>query len=268
MSCSQGSLSRRHAQRSGRLAQAVWRRHRSRRCLRRFGPFHNLAAATSSASMPTPTTLPKSINVARLVQNERILQGMPDGVVLLDNDNTILWGNGRLREWTGRDDVVGANFYDVMGTPEILGPDFCPFHTALATGRASGSTLRCFQNRYMRVHAAPVIDAEGTPQTPGRHDSRSDRRGLAAAEALRDSPGRHRAGRPDARRSCEDVGRGADRAVAGQHPALHAGCFALRRRRNPHARSENEDSRTRAGRRHDASRRPSASCAPIRPATA
>ena len=104
------------------------------------------------------------INVARLVQNERVLQGMPDGVVLLDHDNTILWGNGRLREWTGRDDIVGANFYDVMGTPEILGPDFCPFHTAIATGQASGSTLRCFQNRYMRVHAAPVIDAEGAPQ--------------------------------------------------------------------------------------------------------
>lgn len=104
------------------------------------------------------------INAARLVQNERVLQGMPDGVVLLDGDNTILWGNGRLREWTGREDVVGANFYDVMGTPEILGPDFCPFHTALATSRPSGSTLRCFQNRYMRVHAAPVIDAEGAPQ--------------------------------------------------------------------------------------------------------
>jgi CheY-like chemotaxis protein len=101
------------------------------------------------------------VNVARLVQNERILQGMPDAVVLLGEDNTILWANGRLREWTGREDIVGANFYAVMGTPEILGPDFCPFHTALATGRGSGSTLRCFQNRYMRVHAAPVIDSEG-----------------------------------------------------------------------------------------------------------
>jgi CheY-like chemotaxis protein/GAF domain-containing protein len=104
------------------------------------------------------------INAARLVQNERVLQGMPDGVVLLDSDNKILWGNGRLREWTGRDDVVGANFYEVMGTPDILGPDFCPFHTAIATGHPSGSTLRCFQNRYMRVHAAPVVDAEGSSQ--------------------------------------------------------------------------------------------------------
>jgi two-component system, sensor histidine kinase SagS len=96
------------------------------------------------------------VNVARLVQNERILQGMPDGVALLTNDNTILWANGRLREWTGREDLDGLNFYDVMGTPEILGPDFCPFRTALEGGRPTASTLKCFQNRYMRIHVAPV----------------------------------------------------------------------------------------------------------------
>jgi CheY-like chemotaxis protein/GAF domain-containing protein len=101
------------------------------------------------------------VDLARVVRNDLILQGMPDGVVLLGSDNTILWGNGRLREWTGREDVVGSNFYDVMGTPEIMGPDFCPFHTALSTGRASASTLRCFQNRYMRVHAAPVMNEDG-----------------------------------------------------------------------------------------------------------
>jgi len=104
------------------------------------------------------------IDVARLMQNERILQGMPDAVVLLDGDNSILWGNGRLREWTGRDEIVGANFYDVMGTPEILGPDYCPFHTAMGTGKPTASTLRCFQNRYMRVHVAPVIESEGSPR--------------------------------------------------------------------------------------------------------
>jgi len=104
------------------------------------------------------------IDVARLMQNEKILQGMPDAVALLGDDNTILWANSRLREWSGRDNVIGANFYDVMGTPEILGPDFCPFHTALGTGRASASTLRCFQNRYMRVHVAPVIESQGTPR--------------------------------------------------------------------------------------------------------
>ncbi|MBS0210790.1 MAG: GAF domain-containing protein [Planctomycetes bacterium] len=106
----------------------------------------------------------EAMTVGGLLQNDRILQGMPDGVVLLDSDNTILWGNGRLKEWFGRESVLGANFYAVLGSPEILGPDFCPFHTALATGAPSGSTLRSTDNRYYRIHAAPVFETEGPPR--------------------------------------------------------------------------------------------------------
>ncbi|HYO25165.1 MAG TPA: response regulator [Lacipirellulaceae bacterium] len=99
--------------------------------------------------------------VGRLMQNDRILQGMPDGVVLLDADDTIVWGNGRLREWAGQDSVLGQNFYKVLGSPDILGPDFCPLETALATGASSQSTLRCSENRYFRIHAAPVHSGGG-----------------------------------------------------------------------------------------------------------
>ena len=51
---------------------------------------------------------------------------------------------------------IGANFYTVLGSPEILGPDFCPFHTALATrpaehfdacARATTATSRCTPRR-------------------------------------------------------------------------------------------------------------------------
>jgi CheY-like chemotaxis protein len=97
-------------------------------------------------------------------QNEQILEGMPDGVVLLDSDNTILWCNARMREWTGRETLLSANFYSVLGSPEILGPDFCPFHTALATGTPSTSTLRSTDGRYFQVHAAPVRQSAGPPQ--------------------------------------------------------------------------------------------------------
>jgi CheY-like chemotaxis protein len=103
------------------------------------------------------------IDVGRFLQNERILQGMPDGVVLLSEDNTILWGNGRLREWTGRTDVAGENFYDVLGNPEIMGPDFSPFHTAFSTGAASASTLKS-DHRYFRIHAIPVVESSNDPR--------------------------------------------------------------------------------------------------------
>lgn len=108
--------------------------------------------------------LQEAFEIGALLQNEQILEGMPDGVVLLDSDNTILWCNGRLREWSGLETVIGENFYKVLESPEILGPDFCPFHTVLATGTASSSTLRSGENRYFQVHAAPVHEAAGPPR--------------------------------------------------------------------------------------------------------
>ena len=108
--------------------------------------------------------LQEALKLGRLLQNEQILEGMPDGVVLLDSDNSIIWSNGRLSEWSQCDGVIGANFYTVLGSPEILGPDFCPFHTALATGQATSSTLRSGENRYYHVHAAPVREVGGPPR--------------------------------------------------------------------------------------------------------
>ena len=106
----------------------------------------------------------EAIRMGKLLQNERILEEMPDGIVLLDAENTIIWGNGRLREWTGHEAVIGENFYSVLNSPEILGPDFCPFHTALTTGKASSSTLRSGDNRYFHVHAAPVSEGNKAPE--------------------------------------------------------------------------------------------------------
>lgn len=107
----------------------------------------------------------EAFRIGKLLQNERILQGMPDGIVLVDADNTIIWGNGRVKEWSGRESVVGMNFYAALNSPEILGPDFCPFHSALATGRDSTTTLRSADNHFFHVHAAPVAE----PGTPPQH---------------------------------------------------------------------------------------------------
>ncbi len=112
----------------------------------------------------TAPHLSDAFQIGKLLQNERILEGMPDGIVVLDSENTIVWGNGRLRDWAKRDTVIGANFYTVLGSPEILGPDFCPFHTALATGRPSNSTLRSADGKYFQVHAAPVFEGDLTAQ--------------------------------------------------------------------------------------------------------
>jgi len=130
-----------------------------------LGALDYLSRESFDAVCFTSDHLKQAYELGKLLQNEQILEGMPDGVVLLDSDNVILWSNGQLCRWSSRESVIGENFYVVLNSPEILGPDFCPFHTALATGTASSSTLRSSDHRYFHVHAAPVRNAGG----PARH---------------------------------------------------------------------------------------------------
>lgn len=108
--------------------------------------------------------------VGKLLQNERLIERLPCGVVLLDSDNTIVWGNSRLLDWCRQggceapSEAVGVDFYQALGGPEILGPDFCPFQTALATRTATTSTLRTTDNRYYQVHASPLEE-----ELPAQH---------------------------------------------------------------------------------------------------
>jgi two-component system, sensor histidine kinase SagS len=98
-------------------------------------------------------------SIVRLLQSERILDGMPDGVALVNADMVVTWANTCLRGWSPLPDPLGSNFYATLGNTTIMGPDFCPFHTALATGSSSSSTLQTEDNRYYQVHVAPLTDA-------------------------------------------------------------------------------------------------------------
>jgi two-component system, sensor histidine kinase SagS len=51
---------------------------------------------------------------------------------------------------------VGKNFYAVLTHPEIIGPDFCPIYTALATGQPSTTKLRVADKQYFQLHVTPL----------------------------------------------------------------------------------------------------------------
>ena len=97
-----------------------------------------------------------------LLESNAILERIPDAIALVNDRLEIVWSNGRLREMTGHDaPLTKQRFYDVFGTPEILGPDYCPFNTAIATGRPADSTLRVGDKSYFDVHAEPVSSEPG-----------------------------------------------------------------------------------------------------------
>jgi hypothetical protein len=154
---------------------------------------------------------------------------MPDGVVLLDNNGTQFFGAMAVCAMDGPLRHRRANFYDVMGTPEILGPDFCPFIPPSPRGARAFRPCDVSEPD-MRVHAARHR-CRRTSESGSDH-SRSDGRGFAAAKLS----AIHQAGIGwpiDPRRSFQDVGRGElDRALRA-NILRYAGCFAVQRRRNP-----------------------------------
>lgn len=94
-----------------------------------------------------------------LLETGGVLQLLPDGIALLDLESRILWCNEHLVKLAGRTDPAeGLPFFDAFGTPEILGPDFCPVHTALGSGQTARSTLRLAEKRYAQVDITPVHD--------------------------------------------------------------------------------------------------------------
>ena len=65
-------------------------------------------------------------------------------------------GEGQAPDAGTIDSLVGKTFYEAFGTPEIIGPDFCPLHTALGSGELAKSSLRVGEKTYYEVQARPV----------------------------------------------------------------------------------------------------------------
>ncbi len=124
----------------------------------------HLASEAFAGLYISPENLPQTGQLAGFLLSSTMLSDMPEGVALLDDHHRVLWANRRLLQWSGKETLPpGTTFYELLGNPEIMGPDFCPFHTAMATGTESSSTLHSDDNRYFQVHAAPVVShVDGT----------------------------------------------------------------------------------------------------------
>jgi CheY-like chemotaxis protein len=124
----------------------------------------HLASDAFAGLYISPENLPQTGQLAGFLLSSTMLSDMPEGVALLDDHHRVLWANRRLLQWSGKESLPpGTTFYELLGNPEIMGPDFCPFHTAMATGAESSSTLHSDDNRYFQVHAAPVVShVDGT----------------------------------------------------------------------------------------------------------
>jgi len=100
-----------------------------------------------------------------------ILDVLPVGVASINMDQNIAWCNRRflaLCSATENDSIVGYQsnilgkpFYECFGLPEILGPDFCPFHTVKITLKPTQTLVRNDGGEYYQMDVTPLLDEDG-----------------------------------------------------------------------------------------------------------
>jgi len=95
-----------------------------------------------------------------LIQADEILDAIADGVAVVDPDLKVIWANPEFHSFADPGvEPVGSKFYRALGNPEVLGPDPCPFTSAVAARAPATTALRIGSNRYLRTTVTPVFDA-------------------------------------------------------------------------------------------------------------
>ena len=101
--------------------------------------------------------------VGMMIQAEEILDAISDGVAVVDPDLRIIWANPEFHLLTvSNTPAVGSHFYEALGQAEILGPDACPFTSAVASKSPASTAMKISGNRYLRLAVTPVFDASSS----------------------------------------------------------------------------------------------------------
>ncbi len=101
--------------------------------------------------------------VGMMMQAEEILDAISDGVAVVDPDLRIIWANPEFHLLADASAAtVGASFYSALGQSEILGPDPCPFTSAVASKAPASTAMKLGGSRYIRLTVTPVFDSAST----------------------------------------------------------------------------------------------------------
>jgi len=89
-----------------------------------------------------------------------MLNLMPDGIALLDQQGKIIRANKRLASWFENSNMVGLDFYEALGDAAVIGSESSPIRSAIGTATEFQSMLSCGE-RFYTLKAVPILDGVG-----------------------------------------------------------------------------------------------------------
>ncbi|MFV0442528.1 MAG: response regulator [Planctomycetaceae bacterium] len=98
---------------------------------------------------------------AFLLEARGLLQQIPDGLALLDEQYRVIWHNARLEKLVfASTPIDGQPFFSLFRSHELLGPDFGPLHSALASGETARTLMRVAEKTFYELSATPIVEDE------------------------------------------------------------------------------------------------------------
>ncbi len=92
-----------------------------------------------------------------------VIDSFPNGLVMLDDNLTILWHNRALPEVLDqKTDFIGKQFYEIFGEAEIQDQQLCPFISVRNNNTDFTNTLRVGDKQYFRIQASPIRSNQGS----------------------------------------------------------------------------------------------------------
>lgn len=92
-----------------------------------------------------------------LFRHTLMFEHVADGIALLDRENNIVLANRTISDWFRHGELVGQNFYQALGNPNIIGAELSPLTTAFARRQTCVATMS-IDDRYYQLSVSPVID--------------------------------------------------------------------------------------------------------------
>ena len=119
-----------------------------------------LKAIENGGSDVLVTSLAHPLSAGALMEAGGLLDQLPDGLCIVDSEAKIAWHNRRFAEMANVDLIRGLQFFQVFDEAEIVGPDFGPIQSALASGDSTKTTLRLGEKTYFELTAEPITEAD------------------------------------------------------------------------------------------------------------
>ena len=124
-------------------------------------PVNSLQEAVQRLKGPNPPEfclLGKSDNgISETIQTSGLLSQLPDAVLEIDQYQRIRWANrSAYRLLKIPPDAVDAKLFDLWTTAQIVGPDFCPVNSVMATGKQVKTTVKLDEKSYFDLTVTPI----------------------------------------------------------------------------------------------------------------